>query len=130
MAGGESLLFRTKTYPPCIYSACTVPTFFICNRILKMSCRSVVRDFATNNPGPRSLVFERKMTSRSDPRAADKNSTEMLPLRRRKEAFLYAGVCFYYGTCRSVNFRQGRKHNALSMEFCFLPVGRKRRKVR
>ena len=38
--------------------------------------------------------------------------------------FLYAGICFHNGTSWSVNFRPGRKHNALSMEFCFLPVGR------
>ena len=38
--------------------------------------------------------------------------------------FLHAGICFHNGTSWLVNFRPGRKHNALSMEFCFLPVGR------
>ena len=42
----------------------------------------------------------------------------------QKHIFLHAGVCFHNGSCWSVNFRPGRKHNALSMEFCFLPVGR------
>ena len=58
-------------------------------------------------------------TDAIDLRGAEKTSRCV-----EKHIFLYAGICFHNGTCWSVNFRPGRKHNALSMEFCFLPVGR------